>query len=145
MATNTNGLALISDLVEDVKGEETLFQRKANTVTSSIGVTASLILMFLTSWVESGTNIPSWLPNAVLICGLLATTYSVSKTKNGVTASVATKLQDGLAAKIDLNHIHDPAKDLVPDSPTSQPFAVDQAIELRAEANALVEYHSANE
>lgn len=137
MATSTGALDLISDLVEEVKSDQSTFARKANTVTSAIGVSATLVLMFLTAWLESGTNIPTWLPQAALICGLLATVYRVSKTPNGVTDSVATKLQAGLTERIDLNHIHAP-ENLPEAAPTIEP--VDKALELRSQAHELMSY-----
>lgn len=137
MATSNGALDLITDLVDQVKDDQSTFARKANTVTSAIGVTASLVLMFLTAWLESGTNIPTWLPQAALICGLLATVYRVSKTPNGVTDSVATKLQAGLTQRIDLNHIHAP-EDLPEAAPTIEP--VDKALELRSQAHELMSY-----
>lgn len=137
MATSDGALTLISDLVEEVKSDQSTFARKANTVTSAIGVTASLVLMFLTAWLESGTNIPTWLPQAALICGLLATVYRVSKTPNGVTTSVASTLQDGLNKRIDLNHIHAPEN--LPEA-TSTIEPVDQALELRSQAHELMAY-----
>lgn len=145
MATSTNSLALISDLVEDVQQEQTLFERKANTVVAAVGAIATTILGMGAYWLESGTPIPPWLPMVIFVAGMVATTLKVSNTKNGVTASVATKLQDGLATKIDLNHIHAPDLDVVPEPPTEQQFAVDKALDLRAEAHALVDYHKDNE
>ena len=137
MATSNGALELITDLVDQVKDDQSTFARKANTVTSAIGVTASLVLMFLTAWLESGTNIPTWLPQAALICGLLATVYRVAKTPNGVTDSVATKLQDGLVKRIDLNHIHAP-ENLPEATPIIEP--VDKALELRSQAHELMSY-----
>lgn len=137
MATSAGALDLINDLVDQVKDDQSTFARKANTVTSAIGITASLVLMFLVSWAESGTNIPTWLPQATLICGLLATVYRVSKTPNGVTDSVATKLQVGLTERIDLNHIHAPEN--LPD-PVVTIEPVDKALELREHAQALMSY-----
>lgn len=108
MASNAGALTLINDLVEEVKAGETPLARKANTVTAAIGTALTIILGGATAWVESGTNIPSWLPGLVLVVGMLATTFGVSKTKNGMTSSVADKLHSELAARIDLNHTHAP-------------------------------------
>ncbi|ADD80902.1 holin [Rhodococcus phage ReqiPepy6] len=158
MATNAGALTLINDLVEEVKAGETPLARKANTVTAAIGTALTIILGGTTAWIESGTNIPSWLPGLVFVVGMLATTFGVSKTKNGMTASVADKLHSELAARIDLNHIHEPintreavllasseaGEGLVGGTPIlvqSEAKGKHRAAELRDEADALIDQH----
>lgn len=145
MVTNKGGLTLIDNLVEDMQQEQTLFERKANTVSAALGSIATTVLAMGAYWLESGTAIPSWFPMMIFIAGMVATVFKVSKTPNGITSSVATKLQDGLAAKIDLEHNHELETEVIPDSPVVQQFAVDKALELRSEADSLLSYRAENE
>ncbi|QJD49588.1 holin [Gordonia phage Secretariat] len=120
MATSEAGLTVVDQVVQDLKAKETVAQKKANTVTTAIGSVATIAAAGLSALVESGTDLPSWFPFLVVVVGMIATTYGVSKTKNGVTQSIADKLHDEIAARIDANHFHDEEYD---DSPT-------QAIEI---------------
>lgn len=159
MTTNQGALTLIDDLVSDLQAGESTFARKANTVTAGLGTLITILLGGGTAWLESGTNIPSWLPAFVVALGMAATTFGVSKTKNGMTASVAARLHDELAARIDLNHTHAPidkdelvrkvvvaseenAQGLVGvDAVVVSSQAEARALELRDEADALVDRH----
>lgn len=106
MVTSNSGLSLVDQLVDDLKVNQSSAQKKANTVTAAIGSIATLILTGLTAVAESGTDLPSWFPYIVVFVGMVATTYSVSKTKNGITDSVADQLHNEIARKIDENHFH---------------------------------------
>lgn len=106
MITDNSGLDLVDQLVDDLKSNETRAQKKANTVTTAIGSIATFLAAGLTALVESGTDLPSWFPFIVVFVGMVATTYGVSKTKNGITDSVADKLHTEIARKIDENHFH---------------------------------------
>lgn len=106
MATNEQGLTFVDQLVGELQSEQTKAKKKANTVTAAIGSIATLILTGLTAVAESGTDLPSWFPYIVVFVGMVATTYSVSKTKNGITDSVADQLHNEIARKIDENHFH---------------------------------------
>lgn len=158
MATNTGALTMIQDLIEDVQAGESVMARKANTVVAAIGTVLTILLGGATAWIESGTNIPSWLPGLVVVLGMVATTYRISQTKNGVTSSVADKLQSELTARIDLNHIHEPIdtrkavllasseanEGLVGGTPIlaqSEAEGKHRAAELRDEADALIDQH----
>lgn len=104
MAKDTAGLDLIDQLVDSLKVKETRAQKKANTVTTAIGSVATFVAAGLTALIESGTELPSWFPLLVVFVGMIATTYGVSKTKNGITDSVADKLHGEIAQKIDEEH-----------------------------------------
>ena len=107
--TNNNGsLTLIDDLVTQVQDGESLLTKKSNTVTAGIGGLITLLLTGGSYWLEIDADAPSWLPKVVLILGMLATTYGVSKTKNGMTDSVAKQLHRELAQRIDMTHYHGP-------------------------------------
>lgn len=122
MATNPAGLTIIDTLVKDLQQKETLKDKKANTITTAVGSIATIAAAGLAAWAENGTDLPSWLPFLVGILGLLGTTYRVSKTKNGITDSIADKLHDEIAARIDSNHFHEPE---LPDT-QSIPVAVEE-------------------
>lgn len=141
MATDKGSLTLIDDLVAELQANETFAARKANTVTSAIGTLATILATAGATWLESGTGVPSWLPVIVLILGMLGTTYSVSKTKNGMTTSVADKLHSELVKRIDLNHIHEPPTELPVSPKAQQVYPMDQAIALRAQADELIANH----
>lgn len=137
---NDNGsLMLIDDLVAEVQANEPAAARKANTVTNAIGTVATLLATAGATWLESGTTLPSWFPVVVLVMGMLGTTYGVSKTKNGMTASVADLLHDALAQRIDLKHIHSPEVELPLTEDAPQTYKFDQALELRAQAQGLID------
>lgn len=106
MATNLtqSSVGLISDLVDSAARDQSLVQRKANTVTVTIGQVLTALAATGVYWIESGSDAPSWLPIVVFLVGQLATIVAVSQTKNGVTNSVKDKLQTELLAAIDTNH-----------------------------------------
>ena len=70
--------------------------------------------------------------------GMIATDFAVSKTTNGVTPSVADRLELELARRIDLNHNHD---DEIAQAVSAQrepsSTAVEDAARLRAAAESL--------
>lgn len=106
MATNLtqSSVGLINDLVDSAARDQSLVQRKANTVTVTIGQVLTALAATGVYWIESGSDAPSWLPIVVFLVGQLATIVAVSQTKNGVTNSVKDKLQTELLAAIDTHH-----------------------------------------
>lgn len=138
MTKNAGSLTLIDDLVAEMQQGESTLVKKSNTVTAAIGSLITILLTGGSYWLESGTEIPSWLPGAVLILGMLATTYGVSKTKNGITDSVATRLHQELAHRIDLTHYHGPESSpiQIDESPSSNQGT--PALTLREAADAMV-------
>lgn len=129
MSSSLNAQTLIRDLVEQVRAEEPATRRKANTVTTAIGTTVTGLLAAGTYLVESGTTLPDWVPLIVAFLGMSATVLGVSKTRNGMTPSIADRLELELSRRIDLNHQHDdlPPAPAVPSDPA----------ELRAAADGL--------
>ncbi|QGJ87992.1 holin [Gordonia phage Avazak] len=107
MATGTAGLTVVDQVVQDLQNNESKAKKKANTVTTAIGSVATFIAAGLSALVESETSLPSWFPFLVVVVGMISTTYGVSKTKNGVTDSLADRLHDEIARRIDENHFHD--------------------------------------
>ena len=139
MATDNSGLDLVDQLVDDLKANETRTQKKANTVTTAIGSIATFLAAGLSALVESGTDLPSWFPFVVVFVGMLATTYGVSKTKNGVTDSLANKLHDEIARKIDENHFHEEAiTEIIPIAEFDEEQDSSNADELRRVADSIV-------
>lgn len=138
---NANGsVTLIKDLVAELQANEPVAARKANTVTNAIGTVATLLATAGATWLESGTSLPSWFPVLVLVLGMFGTTYGVSKTKNGMTDSIANMLHDALAERIDLKHVHGPEElPLSEGAPKTE--LVDEALELRSLANRLIDDH----
>lgn len=129
MAKNlTQGsVGLINDLVEAAGRDQTLLQRKANTVTVTIGQVLTALAATGTYWIESGSDAPSWLPIVVFLIGQLVTIIAVSQTRNGVTESVKAKLQTELLRAIDVHH-----------EPTVEPASSEgDVLEMRAEADRL--------
>lgn len=130
MAINADnaGLTTIDSLVDDLEQNEPLTARKANTVTTAVGGVATLLLTFLTYWAESGTdNLPSWLPMLVVMVGMVATTYGVSQTKNGITHSVADRLHGALAVRIDDNHFHESVETVASVAADAIPVIVEES------------------
>ncbi|AVO25251.1 holin [Gordonia Phage Odesza] len=107
MATGTAGLTVVDQVVQDLQNNESKTKKKANTVTTAIGSVATFVAAGLSALVENGTSLPSWFPFLVVVVGMISTTYGVSKTKNGVTDSLADRLHDEIARRIDENHFHD--------------------------------------
>lgn len=130
MSSSLNAQTLIRDLVEQVRAEEPATRRKANTVTTAIGTAVTGLLAAGTYLVESGTTLPDWVPLIVALLGMAATVLGVSKTRNGMTSSVADRLELELSRRIDLNHQHD---DDLPPAPAVQ----SDPAELRAAADGL--------
>lgn len=139
MAIDNSGLDLVDQLVDDLKANETRTQKKANTVTTAIGSIATFVAAGLSALVESRTDLPSWFPFVVVFVGMLATTYGVSKTKNGVTDSLANKLHDEIARKIDENHFHEEAiTEIIPITEFDEEQDSSNADELRRVADSIV-------
>lgn len=137
MAVNNNTNTLLRDLVLEVKAEEPAARKKANTVTSVIGTVLTTIATVCTYILQSGLSLPEGTVVAVAIIGMVATDFAVSKTKNGMTTSVADRLELELARRIDLNHNHE--DDEVPSSPqtVSPDDRAEEMQRLRQEAESL--------
>ena len=130
MAIDKNTGTLIRDLVEQVRAEEPATRRKANTVTTVTGAVLTGLATIGTELVSSGLDLPPWFSLVVMALGLAATAFGVSKTTNGMTDSVADRLELELARRIDLNHDHSDVV-LTADKGISDPA------DLRAAADAL--------
>ncbi|QFP94896.1 holin [Gordonia phage OhMyWard] len=117
MATSNAGLTVVDQVVQQVQDNESKTKKKANTVTTAIGSVATFAAAGLAALAESGTDLPSWFPFLVVAVGMLGTTYGVSRTKNGMTQSIADKLHAEIAARIDENHF---LNHLDEDPPTDQ-------------------------
>lgn len=111
MVTGNAGLTVVDQVVQQVQENESKTKKKANTVTTAVGSVATFAAAGLAELVESGTDLPSWFPFLVVFVGMLGTTYGVSRTKNGMTQSIADKLHREIAARIDENHFHDDFED----------------------------------
>lgn len=134
MAIDNNTNTLLRDLVLDVKAQEPTTRQKANTVTSVIGTALTTIATVATYLLQSGLDLSPSVTVIVAIIGMVATDFAVSKTKNGVTESVADKLELELARRIDLTHDHD--DQIMTASEESSTSTVD-VTQLRAEAESL--------
>ncbi|QAU06720.1 holin [Gordonia phage Chikenjars] len=115
MVTSNAGLTVVDQVVQSVQENESKTKKKANTVTTALGSVATFVAAGLSALVESNTDLPTWFPFLVVAVGMLGTTYGVSKTKNGMTESIADKLHREIAARIDENHFHDEIDDPVTD------------------------------
>lgn len=137
MAVDNNAHNLIRDLVLEIKENEPKTKQKANTVTTAIGGMATLGVSGIAILLENDIGLPTWAIWLLVAVGIFGTTLSVSKTTNGVTESVADRLELELARRIDLNHDHDDvvesvvSKQAETSAPTTDPEA------LRAEADRL--------
>lgn len=109
MASQMPQTDLIRDLIAAAKAEQTTPQRKANTVTVTIGSTLTALAAAGAYLLESDLGLPGWSVLVVLVIGSLGTILGTSQTKNGVTDSVADKLELELARRIDAAHYHDAA------------------------------------
>ena len=107
MAIDNNTNSLLRDLVLEVKDQEPLARRKANTVTSVVGTALTVVAAVCTYILQSGLDLPQSTVLIVMIVGMVATDFAVSKTTNGVTPSIADRFELELARRIDLNHNHD--------------------------------------
>lgn len=107
MVTSNAGLTVVDQVVQQIQENESKTKKKANTVTTAVGSVATFAAAGLAALAESGTDLPTWFPFLVVAVGMIATTYGVSKTKNGMTQSIADKLHNEIAARIDENHFHD--------------------------------------
>lgn len=114
MAVDQAANTMIRDLVLDVKAQEPLARRKANTVTSVIGTALTTVATICTFILQSGLDLPQSTVLIVMIVGMVATDFAVSRTTNGVTESVADRFELELARRIDLNHNHDDEIALAP-------------------------------
>lgn len=106
MATDHAANTLIRDLVLDVRAQEPKVREKANTVTAVVGTVVTTVLGIATLLLQSGLDLPEWSVFVVLVAGMVATDLGISKTKNGMTDSTATRLEEELSKRIDLNHDH---------------------------------------
>lgn len=138
MAIDNNTNSLLRDLVLEVKDQEPLARRKANTVTSVIGTALTVVAAVCTYILQSGLDLPQSTVLVVMIVGMVATDFAVSKTTNGVTPSVADRFELELARRIDLNHNHaDEIAQAVSAQREPSSTAVEDAARLRAAAESL--------
>lgn len=107
MNNEQGALTLINDLVDDLLGEETTAAKKANTVVASVGGLVTLLGTVAAFLVESETPLPSWFPLVITFLGIAGTIFKTNRTQNGITPSVAARLQDKLGERIDLAHYHE--------------------------------------
>ncbi|QKY79406.1 holin [Gordonia phage Jodelie19] len=117
MVTSNAGLTVVDQVVQSIQENESKTKKKANTVTTAIGSVATFVAAGLSALVETNTDLPTWFPFLVVAVGMLGTTYGVSRTKNGMTESIADKLHREIATRIDENHFHD-----VIDEPVTDQF-----------------------
>lgn len=137
-------LTLIQDLVDTTAANQTVGERKSNTVVTAIGTVLTMLVTGGAYLVESETTLPSWFPLLMTFIGMAATVMKVSKTPNGVTDSVVEKLQNELVNRIDLTHLHDRNNRNnrnnrhIEEPSTEELFPVDRAMNLRAVAENIV-------
>ena len=136
MATSNAGLTVVDQVVQQVQESESKAKKKANTVTTAIGSVATFAAAGLAALAESGTDLPTWFPFLVVAVGMLGTTYGVSRTKNGMTQSIADKLHKEIAARIDTNHFLDGDSDPVTDQ-FLQPQSWDTPEEVQTNVDEL--------
>lgn len=138
MAVDNNTNSLLRDLVLEVKDQEPLARRKANTVTSVIGTVLTTVATICTFILQSGLDLPQGTVLIVMVVGMIATDFAVSKTTNGVTPSVADRLELELARRIDLNHNHDDEiAQVVAAQREPSPTSMEDVARLRAAAESL--------
>lgn len=138
MAIDNNTNSLLRDLVLEVKDQEPLARRKANTVTSVIGTTLTTVAAVCTYILQSGFDLPQSTVLIVMIVGMVATDFAVSKTTNGVTPSIADRFELELARRIDLNHNHDDEiLQAVSAQKETSPTSDQEVARLRAAAESL--------
>lgn len=142
MASQMPQTDLIRDLIEAAKAEQTTPQRKANTVTVTIGSILTGLAATGTYWLESDLGLPGWSVLVVLVIGSIGTILGTSQTTNGVTDSVAEKLELELARRIDATHYHGPEVDMIPAEDQDSAMAADI---LRGHADQLAEDASRHE
>lgn len=131
-------LTLIQDLVDTTAANQTVGERKSNTVVTAIGTVLTMLVTGGAYLVESETTLPSWFPLLMTFIGMAATVMKVSKTPNGVTDSVVEKLQNELVNRIDLTHLHDMNNRHIEEPSTEELFPIDRAMNLRAVAENIV-------
>lgn len=138
MAIDNNAHNLIRDLVLEVKDGEPKTKQKANTVTSAIGGVTTLVVSGIALLLENDLGLPTWVIWILVSIGIFGTTLSVSNTTNGVTESVADRLELELARRIDLNHNHDQVIEAVTSAgPTTAESSNTDPEDLRTEAARL--------
>lgn len=118
--TNQGALTLINDLVDDLLGEETTAAKKANTVVASVGGLITLLGTVAAFLVESETTLPSWFPLVITFLGIAGTIFKTNRTQNGITPSVAMRLQDKLGERIDVAHYHELSQGPAPQYPVDR-------------------------
>lgn len=149
MQQNQGPLTLINDLVDEILGEETLSAKKANTVVASVGGVITLLGTVAAFLVESETPLPSWFPLVITFLGIAGTIFKTNRTQNGMTPSVANKLQTRLRERIDVAHYHETQQMPAPQYPVNrheepqyqgeQPhYPADPIANLRAAAESIV-------
>ena len=113
-------MTLINDLVDDLLGEETTAAKKANTVVASVGGLITLLGTVAAFLVESEPTLPSWFPLVITFLGIAGTIFKTNRTQNGITPSVAMRLQDKLGERIDVAHYHELSQGPAPQYPVDR-------------------------
>lgn len=119
MANSAYAYGVVSQIVREIKDDQTPTQAKSNTVVTVIGLVLTVLLSSLTYLAESNLDwVPLWIPQIVPFIGFLATAFGVSQTKNGVTKSTVEAVENKIAEKIDAlqGSVNDPFPISLPNS-----------------------------
>lgn len=126
MATSPFVYGIVSQVLQELKDEQTPTQTKSNTYVSTVGLVITVVTTIVMYLLESGFDwVPLWLPQVVPILGFLGTVFGVSKTRNYVTDSTIRNAELKISQKIG-----DLVDDSVPDSIANEQTVVVDPLEI---------------
>ena len=102
MAASHTSYGVVSQVAQRIYDEQSTAKEKSNTITSLVGLAATLIITLITYLIDHDSSwLPAWVPATLPFLGFLATTFGVSKTKNGMTKSVLEEINDAVNSMVD--------------------------------------------
>lgn len=135
MATSPFTYGVVSQILQELKDEQTPSQTKSNTFVSTVGLVITVVTTIILYLLDSGFEwVPAWLINVVPILGFLGTTFGVSKTKNYITDNTIREAERKINEKIGLMQ-----EDKIPDDIVNGNTSVVEAVEERPILPLIVE------
>lgn len=103
MAVNPQVFGIVSQLAEQLYRDQPAKKRKANTITTVVGLVLTVLVTIITYLANGNFEwLPSWVPQLVPILGFALTALGVNKTKNGMTPSLLEELNNKANEFIDM-------------------------------------------
>ena len=94
MAHSAASYGVATQLAQRIYDDQSIFRKKSNTVTATIGFVITLVFTTLSYLVDADFDwLPVWLPSVIPFVGFIGTIFGVNLTKNGMTSRQISDLE----------------------------------------------------